>query len=261
MPIAAVCRKVITKSPSFTPEPIRPVWLHQKNRNRQAPSRLCIVAMSSLAVFAQATPDEEIGSRVRAGEVSLYEVLMRRYNQRLFRVTRSILRDDSEAEDVMQDAYVRAFEHLDSFEGKAKFSTWLTKIAVYEALHRFRKRSQTEELDPIMATAATGTPSPERQAYDREIRVFLERAIDRLPDTFRAVVVLRIVEGLGVAETAEALDLGTEAVKTRLHRARALLRRDLQRSLGASAVQAFPFHASRCDHVVERVFQRLETRT
>lgn len=216
--------------------------------------------MSSPTLLLQVVPDEEIVARVRAGETELYEVLIRRYNQRLFRVTRSILRNDLEAEDVIQDAYVRAYEHLEAFAGQAKFSTWLTKIAVYEALHRLRRRSKSGELDSIMATAATTTPSPEQQAYDRELRIALERAIDRLPDGFRAVFVLRIVEGLDVAETAEVLEIGNEAVKTRLHRARALLRRDLQRQVGAEAASAFAFHASRCDRVVQRVFERIRPR-
>lgn len=217
--------------------------------------------MSSPAILAELTPDaepdEKIVARVRGGETGLYEVLMRRYNQRLFRVTRSILRDDAEAEDVMQDAYVRAYEHLAGFAGEARFSTWLTKIAVYEALHRLRKRAKNGDLDSIMATATTSEPSPERQAYDQELRGVLEHAIDRLPDGYRSVFVLRVIEGLDVGETAEALDLGQEAVKTRLHRARALLRRDLQRRAGIEASQAFAFHAVRCDRIVENVLARI----
>src|SRR5262249_48571804 len=152
----------------------------------------------------------------------LYEVLMRRYNQRLFRVARSILRDGAEAEDVMQDAYVRAYEHLGDFAGQAKFSTWLTRIAVHEALRRARRQSRMGNLDFVMETASVKIPSPEQQVYDRELRIALERAIDRLPDGYRSVFVLRMVEGLDVAETAGALELGAEAVKTRLHRARAM---------------------------------------
>ncbi len=211
------------------------------------------MVMQSPAAAEPAT-DETIVARVRAGETSLYEILMRRYNQRLYRVARSILRDDAEAEDVMQDAYVRAFEHLESFAGESKFATWLTRIAVNEALHRLRRRSKMGELDPMTSTSA---PSPEKQAYDDELRIVLERAIERLPDAYRSVFILRIVEGLDVADTAEALDLGHEAVKTRLHRARAMLRQDLQRRVGMESSQAFSFHASRCDRVVAGVLARI----
>jgi RNA polymerase sigma-70 factor, ECF subfamily len=208
-------------------------------------------------------PDEEVVKQVLAGATGLYEILMRRYNQRLYRVARSILRNDTDAEDVMQDAYVRAYEHLNQFAGEAKFSTWLTKIAVYEALGRVRRRGRTEELDSgldaenVMAKTRSDTPDPERQAYDRELRSVLEHAIDTLPEIYRLVFVLRTVEGLSVAETSGCLDIGTEAVKTRLHRARSLLRKDLQQRAGIVTAQAFPFHLSRCDRVVEAVFRRI----
>jgi RNA polymerase sigma-70 factor, ECF subfamily len=208
-------------------------------------------------------PDEEVVKQVLAGETALYEILMRRYNQRLYRVARSILRHDAEAEDVMQEAYVRAYEHLNQFAGKAKFSTWLTKIAVYEALGRVRRRGRTEDLDSdldaehVMAKTKSDTPDPERQAYDHELRLVLEHAIDTLPEIYRLVFVLRTVEGLTVAETAGCLDIGAEAVKTRLHRARSLLRKDLQQRAGIVTAQAFPFHLSRCDRVVEAVFRRI----
>ena len=213
--------------------------------------------MSSLAVAWAPVSDEEVVERVRHGETALYEVIMRRHNQRLYRVARSILRDDAEAEDVMQDAYVRAFEHLGEFAGQAKFSTWLTKIAVYEALRRVRQRARVGGLDSIMATAKVDTPDPERQTYDHELRAVLERAIDALPDGYREVFVLRLVEGLDVAETAASLDLGPETVKTRLHRARAFMRKNLERRAGIAAPQAFPFHAIRCDRVVGGVLQRI----
>jgi RNA polymerase sigma-70 factor (ECF subfamily) len=163
----------------------------------------------------------------------------------------------------MQEAYVRAYEHLNQFAGEAKFSTWLTKIAVYEALGRMRLRVRTEDLDSgldaehVMANATSGTRDPERQAYDHELRVVLERAIDALPENYRLVFVLRTVEGLTVAETAACLDIGAEAVKTRLHRGRSLLRKDLQQRAGVVTAEAFPFHLSRCDRVVEAVFRRI----
>jgi RNA polymerase sigma-70 factor, ECF subfamily len=212
----------------------------------------------------QETADEDVVKRVLAGETALYEVLIRRYNQRLYHVARSILRDDGEAEDVMQEAYVRAYEHLNQFAGEARFSTWLTKIAVYEALARVRRRGRTSDLDSIlnldthgMSTPPSEIRDPERQAYGHELRVVLEHAIEALPEIYRLVFVLRSVEGLSVAETAGCLDIGAEAVKTRLHRARSLLRKDLQQRAGLATAEAFPFHLSRCDRVVEGVFRRI----
>ena len=212
----------------------------------------------------EGVPDEEVVKHVLAGETALYEILMRRHNQRLYRVARSILRNEGEAEDVMQEAYVRAYEHLSQFAGEAKFSTWLTKIAVYEAMARVRRRGRTETfesvLDPdrhVMANAKSNTPDPERQAYDHELREVLEHSIDTLPEIYRVVFVLRAIEGLSAVETAGCLDIGVEAVKTRLHRARGLLRKDLQHRAGILTAQVFPFHLSRCDRVVERVFRRI----
>ena len=210
------------------------------------------------------TADEDVVKRVLAGETGLYEILMRRYNQRLYRVARSILRNDVDAEDVMQEAYVRAYQHLNQFAGEAKFSTWLTKIAVYEALGRLRRQRRTENLGSVldsdrhvMARMTADTRDPERQAYDHELRVVLEGAVDSLPEIYRMVFVLRSVEGLSVAETAGCLDIGAEAVKTRLHRARSLLRKDLQERAGLVTAQTFPFHLSRCDRVVEAVFRKI----
>jgi RNA polymerase sigma-70 factor (ECF subfamily) len=208
--------------------------------------------------------DEELVSNIRDGNTALYEILMRRYNQRLYRIARTILRNDAEAEDVMQEAYVRAYQHLGDFAGEAKFSTWLTKIAVYEALARLRRQANATTPKSIsdadlhlMNTAIAGERDPEEQTYDRELRAVLERAIEALPESYRSVFILRVVEGLDVNETASALDIGMEAVKTRLHRARALLRKELERDAGIVAPQLFPFHLSRCDRVVEGVFRRI----
>ena len=208
--------------------------------------------------------DEDVVKRVLAGETALYEILIRRYNQRLYRVARSILRDDADAEDVMQEAYVRAYQHLNQFAGKARFSTWLTKIAVYEALGRVRLRGRTADIDSVlnsdtraMPTITPNTRDPERQAYDQELRLVLERSIEALPEIYRTVFVLRSIEELSVAETSGCLDIGPEAVKTRLHRAKSLLRKDLEQRAGVVTAQAFPFHLSRCDRVVDAVFRRI----
>src|SRR5262245_26727948 len=174
--------------------------------------------------------DEEVVERVRRGETALFEVIMRRYNQRLYRAARAILRDDGEAEDVVQDAYVRAFTHLAQFAGRAAFGTWLTRIAVHEALARARRRGLFRPLGDEGAegddmTTFRSAADVEKQVADRELVRVLEAAIEALPDPFRAVFVLREIEEMSTAETAAVLDLREETVKTRLHRARALLRR------------------------------------
>jgi RNA polymerase sigma-70 factor (ECF subfamily) len=210
------------------------------------------------------TPDEEVIRLIRSGDTALFEILMRRYNQRLYRVTVTILRNETEAEDVMQEAYVRAYQHLGQFAGEAKFSTWLTKIAIHEALARVRSRCKTTQPNSVSAADVdsmdnleSDVQDPERQTYDRELRLVLEQAIATLPHHYRSVFVLRVIEGLDVNETAAALDIGAEAVKTRLHRGRALLRKELERRAGIVAPQIFPFHLSRCDRVVEGVFRKI----
>ena len=208
--------------------------------------------------------DEEVVSRVLAGETALYEILMRRYNQRLYRVSRVILRDDGEAEDVMQDAYVRAYEHLDQFAGKAAFSTWLTRIAIHEALARKRRRGRMAELDALTTNGDTmpilksSAPTPEAGTAQAEARQLLEEAIDRLPENYRTVVMLREVEEMSVAETAESLGVTDAVVKTRLHRAHAMLRRDLYSRARGRATDLYQFHAVRCDRVVKAVFERIK---
>jgi RNA polymerase sigma-70 factor, ECF subfamily len=220
---------------------------------------------SVLPATGYAMPDEEVVQRVRAGEVDLFEIIMRRYNQRLYRASRAILGDDSEAEDVMQDAYVRAYTHLDQFEERSKFSTWLIRIAVHEALARARRRSRLVEIDPIldsdeesMKILGASSQDPEQLVMASELRAALETAIDALPETYRSVFVLREVEELSTKETAECLDLSEETVKVRLHRARALVYQRLLDRPGAAAKEAFQFHLSRCDRVVAGVFERIK---
>jgi RNA polymerase sigma-70 factor (ECF subfamily) len=211
----------------------------------------------------EAMTDDEVVERVLGGEAGLFEILMRRYNQRLFRVARAILRSGDEAEDVMQEAYVRAYTHLGQFAHRAQFSTWLTKIALHEAYARARRSSRLDEMDAHadeVAMLRSTDPDPERQLFDRELRAALEKAVDALPEHYRSVFVLREVEGLSTAETGECLGVGEEAIKTRLHRARGLLRRELYAALGAAATQAFPFHHPRCDRVVAAVFRRIMPR-
>lgn len=204
--------------------------------------------------------DEDVVRRIRQGETALFEVLMRRYNQRIYRIVRAILKDDAEAEDAMQQAYLNAYRHLDQFAERAKLSTWLTKIAVYEALGRVRKRRPTMSLDEpeseghtIMDRLSSTRPDPERALLDQETAGLLESAVTALPEAFRTVFMLRDVEGLSTADTAESLGLNEDTVKTRLHRARRHMRRYLTARMGSAAPAAFEFHAVRCDRVVANV--------
>jgi RNA polymerase sigma-70 factor, ECF subfamily len=207
--------------------------------------------------------DEDVVHRIRAGELALYEIIMRRYNQRLYRIARAILHDDAEAEDVMQDAYVRAYQHLDQFAARAPFSTWLTRIAVHEALARLRLRNRNQSLDDIESDGDLSmkmtSPSldPEQSASGAQLREFLEEAVLSLPMAYRTVVMLRNIEELSTAETAHALDLTEQNVKVRLHRGLAMIRSRLFERVGARAKEAFPFMGVRCDRVVESVFRRL----
>ncbi len=210
--------------------------------------------------------DEEVVARVLAGETALFEILMRRYNQRLYRISRVILRDDGEAEDVMQDAYVRAYEHLNQFAGRAAFSTWLTRIAIHEALARKRRRGRMEELDALpsngdaMSILKSSAPSPEAGTATAEARELLEQAIDHLPEAYRTVVMLREVEEMSVAETAESMGVSDAVVKTRLHRAHAMLRKELYARAKGRATDLYQFHAVRCDRVVKAVFAKIKER-
>jgi RNA polymerase sigma-70 factor (ECF subfamily) len=228
--------------------------------------------MSGLGMLERARiegwTDDEIVRRVLDGDLVLFELLMRRHNQRVYRAIRSILRDDAECEDVMQEAYVRAYEHLNQFEGRAQFSTWLTRIAVNEALRRLAARGRMEALDmqydaedePTLERASDEA-TPELHVSQTEAAGLLEQAILALPLPYRTVLVLRDVEEMSTAETAEAVSLTETNVKVRLHRAHQLLREELYSRVGASAAQAFGFHAVRCDRVVSAVLERLQTRS
>jgi len=207
--------------------------------------------------------DTEVIARVLGGETALYEIIMRRYNERLYRVARAILHDDGEAEDVMQDAYVRAYRSLGQFEGRSAFATWLTRIAVNEALQRRKQRMKMEPIDfqngaedHIMELAALGD-SPEQNYGRQEITGILEQAIAALPEQYRVVYMLREVEEMSTEETAESLELSEENVRIRLHRARGLLKKYLVEKAGLAARHAYPFHLSRCDRVVANVFAKI----
>lgn len=216
----------------------------------------------------EAISDADAVERVRSGETGLYELLMRRYNQRLFRVIRSVATSDDEAEDILQEAWVRAYEHLDQFAGRASFATWVTKIAFFEALARARKSKRWTPLEdsegsivPEANLHRDKSGTPESEVLRGELGRELQSAIDALPEGYRSVFILREVEQLSTIETAECLELSEEAVKTRLHRSRALLRRSLEERLGAAITQAYAFMGTRCDRTVARVMERIGGRS
>lgn len=206
---------------------------------------------------ARVPPDDVVVARVLAGATEMFEILMRRYNQRVFRIARAVLRDDAEAEDVAQDAWVRAYTKLAQFAGRSSLSTWLTRIALHEALARKRLRARYTPLGEHASTLPSRTPRPEEQVAVRELAAALEAATDALPDRYRTVFVLRDVEGLGVAETAACLEVPEATVKTRLHRARGLLRERLGPELDVAPGGVFAFAGHRCDRTVGAVMARI----
>jgi RNA polymerase sigma-70 factor (ECF subfamily) len=206
--------------------------------------------------------DEQLVVRARAHDRAAFELLMRRHNQRIYRVVRSILRGADEIEDVIQQAYLQAFTHLDQFGGNARWSTWVCRIAINEALARIRQRGRFVSIDAAseeaMADFSKGPNSdPERAAAGREFGHLVERAIDELPDIYRSVLILREVEGMTTEETAGVLDVEVDVVKTRLHRARAALRGSLENRVGEQMQNAFTFGNERCDRVVAAVLAKL----
>ncbi|HEX5078870.1 MAG TPA: RNA polymerase sigma factor [Geminicoccaceae bacterium] len=216
--------------------------------------------------------DQALVALARRGDEGAVRVLIQRHNQRLFRVARSVVRSDAEAEDVVQETYVRAFTNLDSFRGEALLSTWLTRIALNEALGRLRRHRPTTELAEldaasdrsegrlIMFPSSLLPAGPEAEAARSQVRQLLEDAVDRLPDSFRTTFILRDVEGLSIEETAAQLSVRPETVKTRLHRARKLMRAAIEQRLAASLSDLFPFDGVRCARMADRVVESLRRR-
>jgi RNA polymerase sigma-70 factor (ECF subfamily) len=212
--------------------------------------------------------DAELVQRALARDEAAVRTIMQANNRRLFRLARGILRNDSEAEDVVQDAYVRAFTHLDQFRGGSSLSTWLSRIAMNEAFGRLRRaRASVEWSDQppggleaqIIQFPLSSADDPEKSMAQREIQHVVEHAIDELPEAFRLVFITRVIEGMNVEETADILGLKPETVKTRLHRARTMLRDNVERKIGPVVMEAFPFAGKRCERLTEAVLKRLGT--
>lgn len=208
--------------------------------------------------------DAELVRRALARDEAAVRAIMQANNRRLYRLARGILRNDAEAEDVVQDTYVRAFTHLEQFRGDSSLSTWLSRIAMNEALGRLRRQRPGVEWSTLEKSEAQIIPfplasqdDPEKSMAQREIQHVVEHAIDELPEPFRLVFITRVIEGMNVEETAEILSLKPETVKTRLHRARTMLRDNVEKKIGPVVMEAFPFAGRRCERLSEAVLKRL----
>lgn len=222
-----------------------------------------------MSLPAATTPlfaEQDLIARASRGDEAAVRIIVRQNNRRLFRVARSILKDDWEAEDAVQEAYVRAFSRLAEFEGRSALSTWLTRIVVNEALGRLRRRRSAADFAEVEHSdngqlvpfpLAAPQLDPERAMAQSQLNTVLEKAIDALPDVYRVVLVARVIEEMSVEETAQLYDLEPATVKTRLHRARALLRRELEENVGPMLTDTYQFDGVRCERMAERVIARL----
>lgn len=202
-------------------------------------------------------PDAELARRVAAGETAAFELLMRRHNRTMFRTARAILRDDAEAEDALQEAYLHAYRAIGTFRGEAKLTTWLARIVANEALMRLRSRARRGEVVPIDPNAFVMEKTPERAAQLGQVRRLLEAQIDQLPDDYRAVFMLRAVEELSVEETAAVLHIPQATVRSRFFRAKGLLREALASTIDQAYEETFAFAGERCDRIVANVMERI----
>jgi RNA polymerase sigma-70 factor (ECF subfamily) len=210
--------------------------------------------------------DSELVRRALERDAAAFGVIMQRHNQRLYRIARSVLRNSAEAEDAVQEAYVAAFSHLAAYRGESPLAAWLARIVMNEALGRLRRKpapSDFAALDAVPDAEIIQFPSspplddPERTMAQRQILQLVENATDALPEVYRVVLVTRIIEGMSVEETADLLRIKPETVKTRLHRARALLREQLTKQIGPLLMDAFPFAGQRCERLTTAVLNRL----
>jgi RNA polymerase sigma-70 factor (ECF subfamily) len=211
--------------------------------------------------------ERELVRRSLARDDQAFRIIMSRYNRRLYRIARGSIRNDSDAEDIVQEAYVKAFMHLANFRGESSLATWLSRITINEALGRLRRKrtmkevsrveDQRTEAEIIPFPQMTTNEDPEKTMAQRQILQLVEQATDNLPENFRLVFVTRVIEGMNVEETAEILGIPPETVKTRLHRARKLVREQLDKQIGPVLMDAFPFAGKRCERVTEAVLRRL----
>jgi len=206
--------------------------------------------MDPTILTTEEIPDAALIGKILSGEKKFFELIIRRYNQRLYRIGMSILHDDTEVEDAMQVAYINAYEHLEQFENRSSFSTWITRILLNECLaqKKRRQRRRTEKEDPSQNDISMKTPV--NVLVNKELQSVLEEAVGQLPEKYRLVFVLREIEEMSVRETSETLNIEEPNVKVRLNRAKTMLRSQLQ---GYMKDQVYSFHLSRCDRMVERV--------
>jgi RNA polymerase sigma-70 factor (ECF subfamily) len=223
-------------------------------------------SLPQLPALDENTSDEVLVRAAQGSDGRAFRAILTKYNRRLYRIARGILRNDTDAEDAVQEAYVNAFTHLATFRGDASLSTWLSRIVMNEALGRLRTRRPMAEFveveTPSQAAEIIQFPNtvrtdPERTMAQRELLRLVERVTDELPDVYRTVFVTRVIEGMSVEDTAELLGIRIETVKTRLHRARKLVREHLDREIGPVMLDAFPFAGKRCERMTENVMQRL----
>ena len=211
--------------------------------------------------------DAELVRRVLARDADAFRTIMQRHNRRLYRIARSVLRNNAEAEDVVQEAYVSAFTHLSSYRGASSLAAWLSRITMNEALGRLRRRRPTVDIATLEETRteaeiiqfpmAAQNDDPERTMAQRQILQLVEETTDDLPEAYRLVFVTRVIEGMSVEETADLLGIKPETVKTRLHRARQLVREQLDKKIGPVLMDAFPFAGKRCERMTGAVLNRL----
>lgn len=227
--------------------------------------------MAQSSTHASSMDEADLIGRMRAGDPRAFETLMRACNRKLFRIARAILKDDSEAEDALQDGYVAAFAALKDFRGDASLTTWLSRVVINQALGRLRRNRRAAEVIPLAsadrddqaitreaeAVSDDRNPTPEEAALRSQLRALLERRIDALPAAFRTVFVMRELEEMTVEETAQALGIPQATVRTRLYRARSLLREALATEIDVTLPDAFSFDGARCDRIVARVLDRI----
>lgn len=219
----------------------------------------------------QEIDDVALASRVLAGDGAALELVMRRHNQRLYRVARAMLRDSAEAEDALQDAYLAAFQSMGNFRGEASLATWLSRVVVNQCLGRMRRQARRDNIVPIVsmggaeeqeqaAMPAEPSESPDNALMRAELRAVLERKLDELPEAFRTVFVLRCVEELSVEETAQVLNIPEATVRSRHFRARGMLRESLAQDIDVAERDVFAFDGVKCDRIVAGVLRRLQER-